>query len=576
MRPSRLGDIQGGFDTGVANELSIMMMFKACLYWILTLAVACQLAWADGGNGDASSEPLRPVRVQLKWAHQFQFAGYYAAIENGYYRRAGLDVSLIEYTPALTPIDQLIGGRVDFAVADSGALIYRSTGVPLIALAVIFQNSPSILISRGDKGISHLSDLKNKKIMLAGGYLNAELMATLHEAGISSDDFQLVPAETTLQALIDGDIDAYNGYTTNEPYLLNQRGIPFISFAPLDYGVDFYGDILITSEAVLAHSPEMVADFRAATLKGWVYALENPETVVDLIIEKYNSQNKSREHLLFEAEEAKKLILPNVVPVGYMNEERWQRIEAKFIAQGLFSNRVNMADFLYDADSELTLNEALNKYRIALGVGAAAFAGIFMILHMLRLKNQVNTSTRELKREKLRAEQEARTDVLTGLPNHRYFFEQLARDMGYAERNAIPLTLISLDIDFFKDVNDQYGHGAGDEALRQVGKIFKKHTRSGEIAARIGGEEFAMVCLNTSSEEAFHLAERIRMETAATPITYRNRSFTLTLSGGVITMVKGENIDQLLRNVDMALYKAKHSGRNRICILESRAPMLQS
>src|SRR5690606_14536405 len=149
-----------------------------------------------------------------------------------------------------------------------------------------------------------------------------------------------------------GHIDAYNGYTTNEPYLLEEKGIPFIRFVPLDYGGDFSGGLLITTETVIAHSPKMVADFRVATLKCWVYALENPEVVVDIIIDKYNSQNKTRDHLLFEAQEAKKLILPNVVPVGYMNRERWQRIEAKFIDQGLFSAKVNMADFLYNSDDE--------------------------------------------------------------------------------------------------------------------------------------------------------------------------------------------------------------------------------
>jgi len=549
-------------------------MLKVYLCLTLAVFIAAQGVLADSDRH--SGEPLRPVRVQLKWAHQFQFAGYYAAIENGYYKNVGLDVSLIEYTPALTPIDQLIGGRVDFAVADSGALIYRSTGVPLVALAVIFQNSPSILISRADRDIARLEDLKHKKIMLAGGYLNAELMATLREAGISGDDFELVPAETTLQALIDGHIDAYNGYTTNEPYLLEEKGIPFIRFVPLDYGVDFYGDLLITTETVIAHSPKMVADFRAATLKGWVYALENPEAVVDVIIDKYNSQNKTRDHLLFEAQEAKKLILPNVVPVGYMNRERWQRIEAKFIDQGLFSAKVNMADFLYNSDDELTLNEALGKYKVALVAGTASLAGMLMIFHMLRLKNQVNTSTQELKQEKLRAEQEARTDVLTGLPNRRYFFEQLARDIAYAERNGIPLTLISLDIDFFKDINDKYGHGAGDEALRHVSKIFKKYTRSGEIAARIGGEEFAMACLNARSDEALFLAERIRKETAATAIQYRDKSFTLTLSGGIATMAEGESIDQLLRNADMALYTAKRSGRNKICMAATTASEAQA
>jgi len=304
---------------------------------MLILAPDAMAQQASHRTGGATG--LKEVRVQLKWRHQFQFGGYYAAIDQGYYQDAGLSVSLIEHSPELSPIDQLMGGRVDFAVGDTGALIYRSTGVPVVALAAVFQHSPSILISLAGESPRELSDFKGKKAMLSGGYMNAELLSMLRSVGVTPEDIELVPSNTAIDVLIDGQTEAYNAYTTNEPYLLQQRGIPYQIFHPKDYGIDFYGDILLTTEQLIDQNPDYVQAFRDATLKGWAYAVAHPEETVDLILKRYNTQQKSRDHLLFEAREAIKLILPTVVPIGYMNEERWHRIEAVFREEGKITIR---------------------------------------------------------------------------------------------------------------------------------------------------------------------------------------------------------------------------------------------
>ncbi len=532
---------------------------------LLAAFAACLPGWAETrSSGMEDTAPLQPVRVQLKWAHQFQFAGYYAAIDQGYYRDAGLAVTLVEYAPSIVPIDQLLGGRVDFTIGDAGALIYRSAGVPLVALAAIFQHSPSILISLESSGIRELQDLENRRAMLGGGYMNAELMAMLQQAGIG-DNIQVIPSETSIDALINGKTDAYNGYVTNEPYLLAREDIPFISFQPRDYGVDFYGDILITTEATIARDPAMVDSFREATLKGWTYAVAHPETVVDLILAQYNNQDKTRDHLLFEARQAIELILPDVVPIGYMNEERWQRIESLFGEQGLLDGPVDMQQFLYQPDKTTDLLAAVSRYKVPIIAGVILLAGILMLYHILSLRTQIRARTRELEAAKRHAETEARTDALTGLPNRRHFLEELTRDMAQADRQSIPLSIVSVDIDYFKHINDRYGHAAGDEALRRVGSVLKTYIRTGDIAARIGGEEFALACLNTGNREARKLAERLSRDMDRTIINYQGESFQLTVSVGLAILAPGDHLDHLLRKADIALYRAKQNGRNRIC-----------
>lgn len=527
-------------------------------------------AWATPNTSD----DLQQVSVQLKWKHQFQFAGFYAAIHQGYYRDAGLEVQLKELTPNISPVDPLIAGRIEFAVADTGALIYRSNGVPVVALANIFQQSPSILMALESSGIRSLEDVRGKRIMLSGGYLNAELMAMLSTAGIHNDDLKLIGINPDISILLQGETDTYNGYTTNEPYFLEQQNIPFITFMPRDYGIDFYGDTLITTEAIIEKDPQMVDKFVQATLQGWEYAVKHPEAVVDLILAHYNTQQKSRDHLLFEAYESIKMILPNLVPIGYMHEKRWQHIQEVFIQQGHILRPVALDTFLYNANSSdnASLKAFISAYKKELLFGLILLAGLGLIGHIVSLRAQIKTRTHQLEAAKQLAETEARTDALTGLPNRRHFLESLSRDIAKADRHQWPLTVISMDIDFFKQINDQYGHAAGDETLRQVSDIFRQYSRASDAVARIGGEEFALICLNSSASETEQLASRLRTEIAETNIIYKRQQFNITLSIGIAVMQPGDDVEQLLRKADLALYEAKQTGRNKVCIWSATTP----
>ena len=540
-------------------RVSANLKTAACLLglWIW-IGVAAPVQAENRGDG------LTPVRVQLKWRHQFQFAGYYAAIEKGFYRDAGLDVTLIEYAPGVTPIDQLMQGRVEFAVADTGALIYRAGGVPLVALAAIYQHSPSILMTRADTGIETIKDLRNRRLMLGGGFMNAELTTMLRNAGLPVEKLDIVPSDTSLDTLIDGRVDAYTAYTTNEPYFMAQRGIPYKVFQPRDYGVDFYGDVLLTNEKLIDEKPDMVGAFRAATLKGWSYAVAHPDELVDVILQRYNTQNKARDHLEFEAAELTKLILPNVVPIGYMNEERWRRIQAVFEQQGRLSRRVNLTRFMYPSGDWGQIMQYIDRYRAELAAGIVVLLALLAVSHIVSLRVQINARTRELEVAKHRAEDEARTDELTGLSNRRAFFEGFGRDVARAERQNMPVSLILADIDHFKQINDANGHSAGDAVLRRVGAVLRAHVRSGDLEARIGGEEFALGCFGSPLEETRQLAERLRREIEQMDLTHDGRPLAVTLSFGVTERAPGQTAEQMFDDADRALYEAKRGGRNRV------------
>jgi diguanylate cyclase (GGDEF)-like protein len=159
----------------------------------------------------------------------------------------------------------------------------------------------------------------------------------------------------------------------------------------------------------------------------------------------------------------------------------------------------------------------------------------------------------------------ARTDPLTGLWNRHHFGEQLHRTLNEADRYGTPVSLVLMDIDHFKRVNDTWGHEAGDSVLKQVARILQDGVRSVDICVRYGGEEIAMLLAQTDSEKAVEVAERLRARIAAQPLRHGRAEIPVTASFGVATYPETVKVrDQLFPASDKALYIAKHEGRNRV------------
>jgi len=156
-------------------------------------------------------------------------------------------------------------------------------------------------------------------------------------------------------------------------------------------------------------------------------------------------------------------------------------------------------------------------------------------------------------------------DPLTGLPNRRFFFEHTNLIFEEVKRYGKKLSLLSLDVDHFKKINDTYGHDAGDAVLKAFANVLRSSVRHSDICARMGGEEFVVLLPNTNLEGARILAERIRRAVSSNPVEYGNSMIIVTTSIGVAEFRKGmENIDQLIKDADIALYRAKERGKNKV------------
>lgn len=200
---------------------------------------------------------------------------------------------------------------------------------------------------------------------------------------------------------------------------------------------------------------------------------------------------------------------------------------------------------------------------VILRIGALLTAVVLLLAHHLILR------IRELSLTRNELELMAQTDPLTGMFNRRQFWLLGAREIVRVARYGGPLAVLAIDLDHFKHVNDTYGHAAGDDALRWFANRLKETLRQTDVAARIGGEEFAVLLPETSIGNAQHLAERIRTSLVAAPVISGDITFPLTASFGVAgTTDSAETLENLLARADRALYRAKESGRNRTVVAE--------
>ncbi len=329
---------------------------------VLLLGVLLLTASAALAQAPAAADGLQKVVLQLKWKHQFQFAGYYAAIEKGYYRDVGLEVELLQRLGPQGPVETVLSGTAQYGIESISVVRERLNGKPLIALAAIFQHSPSVLLAEKNKNIRTAKDLNGRRIM-ANPFNDEEFKAMLLKEGLALESIDWVPrppASKTDDLLLkeNRDVDALNVYLTNGPFYFQQQKQAYDIINPVDYGIDFYSDFLFTTEQELIENPQRVAAFRQASLRGWNYALEHPDEIIELILSRYAAQ-KSREHLKFEAAETAKLIRKDVVAVGHINPGRVAHMADVLKQLGRVASTAGLAGLVYDeqAAGQLSVDE---------------------------------------------------------------------------------------------------------------------------------------------------------------------------------------------------------------------------
>ena len=794
------------------------------------------------------------VTLQLDWKNQFQFAGFYVAKEKGFYKDAGLDVKIKEYDNSINVVDDVVSQKATFGIGRSSLLLSRNRGKPIVVTSAIYQSSPSVLITTNPK-IKDLSDLINKRVMITKNeFRSAPLIAMLVSEGIPKNDIVIQKHSFNINDLIKNKTDAMSCYISNEPYFLKKQNIKYRSFAPKDYGYDFYGDMVFTSEAEIKNNPNTVRAFNEASKKGWLWAFNHIEKTAKLIYEKYNTQNKPLDSLIYEGHALKNLALVDDIPFGNISRNKFEEIARVYKINGLLSKNCTLEGFIdplqmnkiqvnigvlakrgkkatherWDTLSKY-LNKKLDTYHFSIvpldftelkqavkdesidfvitntmyyvqlenrygvsriatlvngdasnklaqkefggviftrsdnksiksiedldgktfgAVSPLSFGGWIMayeellkhnidlddikvkflnthdsvvyavlsksidagtvrtdtlermssegsinlsdikvlgakkyynfpylvstklypewpiaklshtsdlladkllavlvslkpdsnfknmdrwtipldyssvhdvlkrlkidpyrsakikfidiikqyslyiyifgillvllisrLIYIWRLNNylskynvkldqEVKERTKELKEVNEKLKVLANTDSLTGINNRGYFMKLAKQYFNVAKRNKTTLQVLSLDLDYFKTINDTYGHQAGDKVLKEFAKNVSALLRKSDIFGRVGGEEFAILLQNTSTDGAQLFAKRVCDSVEAMEIKFDEEILQITVSIGMAELNDEKNIDELFKKSDEALYIAKEKGRNRVQVFE--------
>ncbi|WP_235015327.1 ABC transporter substrate-binding protein [Oceanicoccus sp. KOV_DT_Chl] len=358
------------------------------VYW-LTMLVLVLLSVSSLANS------AEQVVLQLKWKHQFQFAGFYAAQKQGYFAEEGLDVEIREIDQSHSPISTVLNGEAQYGVADSSLVLERLKGEPLVIVAALFQHSPLVLLTLESSNILSPLELKGKRVMYRKNTDDAVLVAMFHELGLKDSEHTQLAQTFKEEALLDGTADAISAYSTNQPYYFQLRDIPINIISPANYGIDFYGDMLFVREDYLLENKEQVLAFRRATLKGWAYAISHQQEIVQWMIDELGVE-KEPSHLLYEAERTARLIQSEMVELGYFSVNRLSRIATIYKELGLAPKDGEISGIDY-VDYYRESNDGKHWLSV-IGVGLLIFAALALVLWVinLRLKAEVSIRTNEL------------------------------------------------------------------------------------------------------------------------------------------------------------------------------------
>ena len=312
------------------------------------------------------SNNLQQVSLQLMWLDQFQFAGFYIAKEKDFYQKAGLEVEFKKFHNSTNVLNEVLEKKADFGISSTSLIVDKSKNKDVVVLGAIFQTSPLVLLALENSDLNSLKDLVNKRLMITQEQLEfATLKAMLISQNIDINSIKILPHSLNTDDLVNKNTDLMLSYATNEPFLLKEKGYESKIFYPKDYGFDFYEDLIFTTGEFARNNPRIVKDFYEASMEGWRWAFDNLEQTVNIIYEKYNPQNKSKEALLFEALEMKKLVFDEHGEIGKISKEKINLIINTYKVMGLIKNEIDLNTLLFEHNDDNNLNLKLNSDELA-------------------------------------------------------------------------------------------------------------------------------------------------------------------------------------------------------------------
>lgn len=326
-------------------------MWASRMVWLMGVSLVAILVTACSEkekSAPTASVALTSVSLQLQWVTQAQFAGYYVALEKGWYREQGLDVAIHAGGPDLSPVDLVAAGIRDFGTALLADLtISIQNGQKVIGLCQIQQDNGILLLSKKGSGIRVPQDFVGKTVGLWLGSWEAQFNALLHGEGIDPEKVKIVSQGWSMDPFIRGEVDVASAMIYNEYHVVLEKGLApeqlnKIEYA--DYGVAFPGDVLFTSLHRQQNSAEICVRMMRASLKGWYFALAHPAEATQIVLKHDQSGIQTEAHQWAMMKEIIKLVERPGRAIGSTDHDKFMRMVDFLVSYRLLNQPLGVDD----------------------------------------------------------------------------------------------------------------------------------------------------------------------------------------------------------------------------------------
>jgi NitT/TauT family transport system substrate-binding protein len=298
------------------SKLKKLALHSSAIILVLILVSLCIL-----GSTTLACHSRQEVSLQLQWVTQAQFAGYYVALDKGWYQDENIDLTIKPGGPDLPPVDLVASGKSQFGtsfLADLCVAIQK--GKEVISIAQIQQKNGLLLIAKKSSDIEQPKDLIGKKVGVWVGSWEAQFDVLMANEGVSLEDIEIIPQGGSIDPFLKGDMDAASAMIYNEYQSVLESGLKAEDLNVIDYasyGLGFPGDVLFTSRNIAEKHPDLCARMLRATLRGWQYAIDNPEEAADIVLKYDTTGTLTRQHQISMVKEVSKLIQIPGRDMGY-------------------------------------------------------------------------------------------------------------------------------------------------------------------------------------------------------------------------------------------------------------------
>jgi NitT/TauT family transport system substrate-binding protein len=306
------------------------------------LVIAAALGWYLYQRQTADTSG--PVSIRLKWLHQAQFAGFYAADKKGFFRDEGLSVDLKPGGVEFPSVQAVVNGGETFGVTAADQIILeRSEGAPIVGVAVMYRTTPMVLFSLSKSNIKTAADLVGKKVgVKLGGNEELTYRAIIRAAGMNASSIKEIPVKYDMTPLFDGLVDVWPGYVINEVLVAREKNFEVNIIDPKTYGITLYADALFTTEATIRQKPELVRKVVRAVIRGWQYAFDHPDDAARFTLEFNPKGDYSHELAMMNA--SLPLLKPDVKGIGTLDLAVCEQMKTLLTEQHFLKKPVKVSE----------------------------------------------------------------------------------------------------------------------------------------------------------------------------------------------------------------------------------------